>query len=154
MPTLDRTKIDPQLFERRFDQLQGLAKLLLLEFLQSAEARTRYCICASWKTFFFWFVRVWFAFKVQGATKASQTSTCCRRQSKLLERSWPEVQRWLLQRKVTEKFRVNLISPSDSKPPVELMLAIILPSSCLGARSGPPKRFDFFWPVTRANFFF
>lgn len=42
VPSLDRNRIDPQLFERRFDQLQGLAKLLLLESLQTAEARTTY----------------------------------------------------------------------------------------------------------------
>jgi ankyrin repeat protein len=42
VPSLDRDRIDPQLFERRFDQLQGLAKLLLLESLQTAEARTMY----------------------------------------------------------------------------------------------------------------
>eukprot|EP01126_Amoeba_proteus_P055454 TRINITY_DN6887_c0_g3_i3.p1 TRINITY_DN6887_c0_g3~~TRINITY_DN6887_c0_g3_i3.p1 ORF type:complete len:1928 (-),score=499.26 TRINITY_DN6887_c0_g3_i3:166-5883(-) len=42
VPSLDRTQIDPQLFERRFDQVQGLAKLLLLETLQDEEARNRY----------------------------------------------------------------------------------------------------------------
>lgn len=42
VPTLDRSKIDPQLFERRFDQLQGLAKLLLLERLSTPESRYRY----------------------------------------------------------------------------------------------------------------
>jgi hypothetical protein len=42
VPSLDRKKIDPQLFERRFDQLQGLARLLLLESLNTAEARTKY----------------------------------------------------------------------------------------------------------------
>ena len=38
VPSLDRQKIDPQLFERRFDQLQGLARLLLLEKLKSPES--------------------------------------------------------------------------------------------------------------------
>lgn len=42
LPSLDRKKIDPQLFERRFDQLQGLARLLLLESLTTAESRTKY----------------------------------------------------------------------------------------------------------------
>eukprot|EP01091_Cochliopodium_minus_P014082 TRINITY_DN470_c0_g2_i1.p1 TRINITY_DN470_c0_g2~~TRINITY_DN470_c0_g2_i1.p1 ORF type:complete len:1824 (-),score=771.42 TRINITY_DN470_c0_g2_i1:113-5584(-) len=42
VPSLERDKIDPQLFERRFDQLQGLARLLLLEKLKSPESRYRY----------------------------------------------------------------------------------------------------------------
>eukprot|EP01118_Nematostelium_gracile_P012221 TRINITY_DN4433_c0_g2_i4.p1 TRINITY_DN4433_c0_g2~~TRINITY_DN4433_c0_g2_i4.p1 ORF type:complete len:598 (+),score=159.56 TRINITY_DN4433_c0_g2_i4:17-1810(+) len=42
VPSLDRMKIDPQLFERRFDQLQGLARLLLFEKLNTPEARTTY----------------------------------------------------------------------------------------------------------------
>ena len=42
VPTLQRNKIDPQLFERRFDQLQGLAKLILLEKLSTPEGRQRY----------------------------------------------------------------------------------------------------------------
>jgi len=42
VPSLDRSKIYPQLFERRFDQLQGLAKLLLLEKLTTPEVRTKY----------------------------------------------------------------------------------------------------------------
>jgi len=39
VPSLDRSKVDPQLFERRFDQLQGLARLLLLERLSTPEKR-------------------------------------------------------------------------------------------------------------------
>ena len=42
VPTFDRRRVDPQLFERRFDQLQGLARLLLLEKLETPEARYRY----------------------------------------------------------------------------------------------------------------
>eukprot|EP01119_Soliformovum_irregulare_P017405 TRINITY_DN516_c0_g1_i3.p1 TRINITY_DN516_c0_g1~~TRINITY_DN516_c0_g1_i3.p1 ORF type:complete len:1681 (+),score=670.06 TRINITY_DN516_c0_g1_i3:13-5055(+) len=42
VPSLDRSRLDPQLFERRFDQLQGLAKLLLLERISTPEARTAY----------------------------------------------------------------------------------------------------------------
>lgn len=42
VPSLERDKIDPQLFERRFDQLQGLARLILLETIATPEARTRY----------------------------------------------------------------------------------------------------------------
>jgi hypothetical protein len=42
VPGLDRSKVDPQIFEKRFDQVQGLAKLLLLERLGTAEARTQY----------------------------------------------------------------------------------------------------------------
>lgn len=42
VPSLERSKIDPQLFERRFDQLQGLARLLLLEKLKTPEARYTY----------------------------------------------------------------------------------------------------------------
>jgi len=42
VPSLDRNKIDPQLFECRFDQLQGLAKLILLEKLETPEARTKF----------------------------------------------------------------------------------------------------------------
>ena len=38
VPSLERNKIDPQLFEKRFDQLQGLARLLLLEKLKSPES--------------------------------------------------------------------------------------------------------------------
>jgi hypothetical protein len=30
VPSFDRNRVDPQLFEKRFDQLQGLARLLLL----------------------------------------------------------------------------------------------------------------------------
>jgi hypothetical protein len=41
-PGLDRNKIDPQLYERRFDQLQGLGKLLLLEKLTTPEVRSQY----------------------------------------------------------------------------------------------------------------
>jgi len=39
---LNRYKIDPQLYEKRFDQLQGLAKLLLLEKLTTPEVRSKY----------------------------------------------------------------------------------------------------------------
>ena len=42
VPTLQRDRIDPQLFERRFDQVQGLAKLLLLEKLGDPETRQRF----------------------------------------------------------------------------------------------------------------
>jgi hypothetical protein len=42
VPTLDRSRMDPQLFEKRFDQLQGLAKLLLLEKLTTPEARQKF----------------------------------------------------------------------------------------------------------------
>jgi len=41
-PGLDRNKLDPHLFERRFDQLQGLAKLVLLEKLTSPMVRSKY----------------------------------------------------------------------------------------------------------------
>lgn len=30
VPSLDMSRVDPQIYERRFDQLQGLARLLLL----------------------------------------------------------------------------------------------------------------------------
>jgi hypothetical protein len=30
VPSLDMTRVDPQIYEKRFDQLQGLARLLLL----------------------------------------------------------------------------------------------------------------------------
>lgn len=39
VPSLDRSRIDPQLFEKPFDKLQGLARLLLLERLRTPEAR-------------------------------------------------------------------------------------------------------------------
>lgn len=42
VPSFDRNRVDPQLFERRFDQLQGLGRLLLLEKLETPEARFRY----------------------------------------------------------------------------------------------------------------
>lgn len=42
VPTLSPSRIDPQIFERRFEQLQGLAKLLVLERLEAPEYRTRY----------------------------------------------------------------------------------------------------------------
>jgi hypothetical protein len=42
VPSLDRSRIDPQLFEKRFDQLQGLARLLLLEKLETPESRYRF----------------------------------------------------------------------------------------------------------------
>ena len=35
VPQYDAARVDPQLFERRFDQLQGLARLLLLGFYNS-----------------------------------------------------------------------------------------------------------------------
>ena len=42
VPTLDENKIDPQIFERRFDQVQGLAKLILITRLESVESRFAY----------------------------------------------------------------------------------------------------------------
>eukprot|EP00697_Spironema_sp_BW2_P015776 gnl/Spiro4/6750_TR3486_c0_g1_i1.p1 gnl/Spiro4/6750_TR3486_c0_g1~~gnl/Spiro4/6750_TR3486_c0_g1_i1.p1 ORF type:complete len:1979 (+),score=693.93 gnl/Spiro4/6750_TR3486_c0_g1_i1:115-5937(+) len=42
VPNLDRNRIDPQVFERRFDKIRGLAKLLLLEKLATPEARVQF----------------------------------------------------------------------------------------------------------------
>ncbi|PRP87864.1 ankyrin repeat protein [Planoprotostelium fungivorum] len=42
VPTLDRKRVDLQLLERRYDQLQGLARLLLLEALPTPEARQQW----------------------------------------------------------------------------------------------------------------
>lgn len=42
VPTLDRSRIDPFLYEKRFDQTAGLARLLLLERLRTPQERLRY----------------------------------------------------------------------------------------------------------------
>lgn len=42
VPGLDRDRVDPFLYERRFDQTKGLARLLLLERLRTPEERLRY----------------------------------------------------------------------------------------------------------------
>ncbi|PRP88491.1 ankyrin repeat protein [Planoprotostelium fungivorum] len=42
VPSLDRTRIDPQIFERRFDQLQGLPRLLLMEAMPDVNDRISY----------------------------------------------------------------------------------------------------------------
>jgi len=42
VPDLIRPRIDPFLYEKRFDQVQGLARLLLLERLRTPEERLRY----------------------------------------------------------------------------------------------------------------
>jgi ankyrin repeat protein len=42
VPGLDRDRVDPFLFEKRFDQTKGLARLLLLERLRTPEERLRY----------------------------------------------------------------------------------------------------------------
>ena len=42
IPSLDERRIDPQIFEKRFDQVQGLAKLILITKLDSVEARYAY----------------------------------------------------------------------------------------------------------------
>jgi hypothetical protein len=42
VPVLSPSHIDPQIFERRFEQLQGLARLLVIERLEAPEYRTRY----------------------------------------------------------------------------------------------------------------
>jgi len=39
---LNRGRVNPQIFERKFEQVNGLAKLLLLEKLSTPEARTRF----------------------------------------------------------------------------------------------------------------
>src|SRR3990167_964216 len=39
IPSLDKSRIDPQIFEKRFDQVKGLAKLLLLTSLPTPEQR-------------------------------------------------------------------------------------------------------------------
>lgn len=44
VPELTRDRVDPSLYERRFDKVQGLARLLLLERLATPEARFRYRI--------------------------------------------------------------------------------------------------------------
>eukprot|EP00026_Physarum_polycephalum_P000319 Phypoly_transcript_00319.p1 GENE.Phypoly_transcript_00319~~Phypoly_transcript_00319.p1 ORF type:complete len:1731 (-),score=444.64 Phypoly_transcript_00319:70-5262(-) len=42
VPFLERKKVDPQIFEKGFDQVQGLARLLLLERLSTPEARSQF----------------------------------------------------------------------------------------------------------------
>eukprot|EP00930_Biecheleria_cincta_P036665 TRINITY_DN25130_c0_g2_i1.p1 TRINITY_DN25130_c0_g2~~TRINITY_DN25130_c0_g2_i1.p1 ORF type:complete len:1765 (-),score=415.36 TRINITY_DN25130_c0_g2_i1:94-5325(-) len=42
LPSLLRDRVDPFLYEKRFDQVQGLARLLLLERLKTPEARFTY----------------------------------------------------------------------------------------------------------------
>ncbi|PRP85402.1 hypothetical protein PROFUN_06948 [Planoprotostelium fungivorum] len=42
VPSLDRTRIDPQIYERRFDQLQGLPRLLLMEAMPDVDDRISY----------------------------------------------------------------------------------------------------------------
>jgi len=42
VPTLRRDRVDPFIYEKRFDQVQGLARLLLLERLRTPEARFQY----------------------------------------------------------------------------------------------------------------
>jgi len=44
VPNLDRSRVDPFLYEKRFDQAHGLARLLLLEKLRTPEERLRYRI--------------------------------------------------------------------------------------------------------------
>ena len=41
-PELDRAHIDPQLFERRFSKIQGMARLLLLERFRDEGERHRF----------------------------------------------------------------------------------------------------------------
>ncbi|KKY16671.1 putative ankyrin repeat protein [Phaeomoniella chlamydospora] len=41
-PLLERTRVDPTIFERSFDRVKGLARLLVLEKLPTAEARENY----------------------------------------------------------------------------------------------------------------
>jgi len=42
IPTLNRAMIDPQIYEKPFDKVQGLARLLQIERLRDPEARTRF----------------------------------------------------------------------------------------------------------------
>ena len=42
IPSMDESKIDPQIFEKRFDQLQGLAKLIVLTRLGTQQSRIIY----------------------------------------------------------------------------------------------------------------
>jgi hypothetical protein len=42
LPGFDRSRIDPQLYERSFDKVQGLAKLLLFEAFQNPGSRLRF----------------------------------------------------------------------------------------------------------------
>jgi len=42
VPSLQRDRVDPFLYEKRFDQLQGLSRLLILERLSTPEARFQY----------------------------------------------------------------------------------------------------------------
>uniref|UniRef100_A0A7S3QAV0 Ankyrin repeat protein n=1 Tax=Chaetoceros debilis TaxID=122233 RepID=A0A7S3QAV0_9STRA len=44
VPTLDRDRVDPYLFEKRIDQVKGLSRLLILEKLRTPEERLRYRI--------------------------------------------------------------------------------------------------------------
>ena len=44
VPSLDRDRVDPFVFEKRFDQAKGLSRLLLLEKLRTPEERLRYRI--------------------------------------------------------------------------------------------------------------
>ena len=42
VPQLDRAKVDPQIFEKSFDKVQGLARLLQIEKLRNPEARHQF----------------------------------------------------------------------------------------------------------------
>jgi len=52
VPNLDRNRVDPCIYEKRFDQVKGLARLLMMERLRTPIDRLRYRITGNLKTKF------------------------------------------------------------------------------------------------------